>query len=263
MTDHTNYDAAPAAELLARRWQDGIQIAALPESVRPVDLHQGYALQQAFFDTTGELRGGWKLGLSSPAAMRAAKLDRPLIGQLPVSRCVREGAPTPVHREGAITVEFEIAVVLSRDIAPGQAPADVRDAIGGVHTAFELVRSRFMDRRAVGWPSFAGDNVGFDWSVLGREIDAEDIDAVIESCEVRIDGDTRARALSGDQLVDVYDSLRHLMDHAAEYGLTLRQGEIVSCGAIAAPFDLILGQDPVVLSAHYSGGSLTLPFPPA
>jgi 2-keto-4-pentenoate hydratase len=250
----TAYDPAPAAALLADAWRHGKQLRELPADCRPATLQQGYDLQDSLFAAMGGPLAGWKLGVGSPAAMRAGGLDRPLVGRLLQSRCWRDGETVQLSNGAPVTVEFEIALVLGRDIAPGQAPDDPMEAVAGVHTAFELVLSRFVDRRAVGWPSFAGDSVGFDAFVLGQAITLADIDRVIETVRVEVDGVEHARGLAGDDLSYPSVALRYLFDHARERGVTLRRGEIVSAGTVAKPFDVAARG--VTLTARYHGGEL-------
>lgn len=42
---------------------------------------------------------------------------------------------------------------------------------GGMILVFEELLSRFADRRAVGWPSFVGDSVGFEALIIGNSIE--------------------------------------------------------------------------------------------
>ncbi|MNL63710.1 hypothetical protein D3C87_1878700 [compost metagenome] len=76
------FDPAATAELLLDQWRRQTQLEALPEALRPQTLADGYAAQDALFSAAGGVRGGWKLGVGSPAQLRAGNLSRPLIGQL-------------------------------------------------------------------------------------------------------------------------------------------------------------------------------------
>lgn len=250
------YDPSPAAQLLAAAWREGRQLTELPADVRPATLKQGYALQEAFAAAVGDKVSGWKLGVGSPAAMQAAGLERPLVGRLFAKNCFRNGADVKLACAAPITVEFEIAFVLGRDVAPGTAPADPMRAVASTHVAFELVQSRFVNRRAVGWPSFAGDSVGFAASILGDEIDCATIDRVIKACSVQSNGTVVAGGLSGDDAVDPVQALRYLFEHASNYGITLHKGDVVTAGAVAKPFDIPPGQTEI--AAHYPGSVLRL-----
>jgi 2-keto-4-pentenoate hydratase len=254
MSGGTVFDPAPAAALLAAAWRSGEQMIALPAAMRPQTLAQGYALQDRLIAAMDDPPSGWKLGVGNPAAMRHSGLGKPLIGRVLGSRVHRSGDSVRVPGGGApITFEFEIAFVLARDIVPTTVVEDPMSVVASTCTTFELVRSRFVDRLAVGWPSFAGDSVGFEALVVGADVDAGQIDAIARSVVVERDGVEIARGLSGDALTDPIGSLGALLTHAREYGVTLKRGEIVTTGVVAKPFDFSAGGEFV---ARFDGGEM-------
>lgn len=252
MHDST-YQPADTASVLLHVWQQGTQIHELPADVKPSTLKDGYDAQDRFFEAAGGSRAGWKLGVGSPAQMRAAKLLRPLIGQIDRQRIHEDGAAVRLPREGAVTVECEIAFVLDRDVLPSDGAEIQPEDIRSVCLTFELVRSRFVNRREVGWPSFAADNVGFEALVVSRPIcggfDPQVVRDVNNSVAVSLDGQERARALTGDDATEPWRSLTALHAHAAERGITLRAGDIVSTGAMCQPFD-VTGSGHTILATY-------------
>jgi len=255
MSSAAAFDPAPAAALLADAWRSGVQMHALPELLRPRTLSEGYEVQDSFVAAMGDALNGWKLGVGSPLAMTQTGLGQPLVGRLLESRCHRSGDTIFVPGGAAITLEFEVAFVLARDVAPDGAVSSPLDVVAAMRTSFELVRSRFTDRRRVGWPSFAGDSVGFEALVVGEPIAPTQIDAITHGVVVACNGVEAARGLSGDELTDPIASLAALLAHARERGITLRQGEIVSAGAIARPFDFDGSHDAEIV-ARFPGGEL-------
>jgi 2-keto-4-pentenoate hydratase len=149
-------------------------------------------------------------------------------------------------------VEFEIAFVLARDVVPTEPLPAPREVIGAVHTTFELVLSRFVDRRSVGFPSFVGDNVGFEALIVGDTIDIAQVSSVAPNVVVSVNGEERARGMSGENLTDPFAALGALMKHARERKVPLRRGDIVTTGANATPFE-IPGDDAEIVArfAHY------------
>ncbi len=238
----TAFNPGAAASLLLAAWRSGELLTALPAADKPVDLAQGYAAQDALFALAGGERGGWKLGVGSPAGMRAAGLDRALVGQLDRSRCHPSGVHLRMPAPTALTIECEIAFVLDRDLPPQPGrdidPRDIRSTC----LTFEIVRSRFTDRKTVGWPSFAADNVGFEALVVGEPactgLDEEVLRQLATTAVVCLDGQPKAEGLFGDTATDPLVSLCALYQHAAERGVTLRAGDIVSTGAMCQPFDI-------------------------
>ena len=137
-----------------------------------------------------------------------------------------------------MTVEFEIAYILGRDIRPDDAEFSVTDAVREVRAAFELVLSRFVDRRAVGWPSFAADNAAFQALILGEAIEPARLDELVGTLVVTIDGKEMARGLSGEDATEPAGALADLVATARERGMTLPKGSVVSTGTLSKPFDI-------------------------
>ncbi|GGK01557.1 2-keto-4-pentenoate hydratase [Pseudomonas matsuisoli] len=253
------FDPAAPATLLLDAWKTGDLLNALSEALRPETLEQGYDVQDAFFKAAGGARGGWKLGVGSPAAMRGAGLSRPLVGQLDKARIHASGAHLSLPSPTTLTIECEIAFTLARDLPPQPGreiqPYDIRATC----LTFEVVRSRFVDRKTVGWPSFTGDNVGFEALVVGANacagLDREVLRTLAETAVVHLDGAPKAKGLFGETATDPLNSLAELYAHAAERGETLRAGDIVSSGAMCEPFDIEGAGH--TLSVRYFGHELT------
>ena len=137
-----------------------------------------------------------------------------------------------------VTVEFEIAYILGRDILPDEAAFPVLDAVCETRVSFELVLSRFIDRRAVGWPSFAADNGACQAVVLGDTVATSDLAALVESLIVRVDGQEKARAATGEDVTDPADALSDLVAIARERGMLLPNNSIISTGTVSRPFNI-------------------------
>lgn len=255
----TSFDPLAAAATLLSVWRSGELLEALPSNVKPETLEQGYAAQDQLFKAAGGRRVGWKLGVGSPAAMRAGNLARPLVGQLDQARCHRSGVRLQMPASTQVTIECEIAFILDRDLPPlaGRKiePHDIRSTC----LTFEIVRSRFTDRKTVGWPSFAADNVGFEALVIGDTacagLDKNILRGLAETAVVHLDGVPKAKGLFDETATDPLSSLSALYQHAAERGETLRAGDIISTGAMCQPFDIEgAGHE---LSVSYFGKELT------
>lgn len=232
------FDPGPAAEILAAAWRDDTQMEALPEAVRPRTLAEGYAVQDLVAARLGDPTVGWKLGVGSPDAMRRAGLDQPLIGRVSASRCFGHEAVVEVRTRAPVTIEFEIAFTLARDIAPGSVPSAPITAVETIHMTCEVVRARFVDRRTVGWPSFVADDSGFRALVVGPSISASQAQALVGGIIVDVDREEKVRGVRGGERTDPVASLAALLEHAASRGITLRRGDIVSTGTASVPFDL-------------------------
>lgn len=256
---HSLFNPQAVSDVLLRAWRTGSLLTELAEDIRPSTLDEGYDAQDALLSASGGLRAGWKLGVGSPAQMRAGGLARPLVGQIEKARCHASGTKLQMPSPDPVTVECEIAFVLNRDVPPTPGrephPEDIRHAC----VTFEIVRSRFTDRRAVGWPSFSADNVGFEALVvgdaLGGGLDLAMLRDVNDTATVLLNEAPKSKALTGDNATDPLRSLAALFGHAAERGITLRTGEIISTGAMCQPFDISgVGHQ---ITATYLGRELT------
>lgn len=234
MTD--TFDPKPAAALLADLWRSGRQTRELPPEMRPRSLEEGYDIQDALIAEIGELVVGWKLGVGSAKLKAQSGVGRSIAGRVPRSRLYEPGSAVRLPGEAPVTVEFEVAYVLAHDIAPGKATRPPLEYVAETRVAFELVLSRFIDRRAVGWPSFAADNAGFQALVLGQVIAPSDLPALLDSLVVSVDGQVRARAAAGGDVTDPEIALADLLALAQERGMTLPAGSIVSTGSASMPF---------------------------
>ncbi len=235
-------DTTATAEVLIQAWRSGELLSMLPADVRPETLQQGYEAQDKLFRASGGTRSGWKLGVGSPAAMRSGNLSSPLVGQLDKARCHANGVKLELPAPTPVTIECEIAFVIDRDLPPLPGRTIRAEDIRATCVTFEVVRSRFINRKTVGWPSFAADNVGFEALVVGQQacagLDEDVLRQLAETTVVHLDGVARARGLSGELATDPRGSLAALYAHAAERGETIRAGDIVSTGAMCEPFDI-------------------------
>jgi len=250
-----------AAEWLATLWRRGAQAEALPEALRPATLEQGYDIQDRLVAALGERVAGWKLGVGSPKGRAQTGIDRSIAGRVLGSRCFGPGDTVPLPDTAPITVEFEIAYVLAREVRPEAPPPESLGAlIAETRVTFELVRSRFRDRTAVGWPSFAADNAAFEALVVGEPIDPAHLDELAASLVVSVNGEERARAVSGGDFTDPEAALRGFLALARERGMVLPAGAIISTGTLSAPFAM---QGAAEIRARYLGTELAFRTRPA
>lgn len=259
------FNPGAAATLLTDALHSGVQFRDLPADAKPATLANGYDVQDRFMAALGDPVVGWKLGVGSANAMRRAQLARPLVGQVGASRCFASGDTVTVPPGAVVTIEFEIAVRLARDVAPlqaGLAPADLAGLVQSAQVAVEVVLSRYEDRAAVGMPAFAGDNVGFHALVLGARIDPASVEDVRDSAKVALDGEIRALPLAGDDAIYPLEALQALLAHAAERGVTLRKGTVVTTGTLTRPFDVPVVAGPHTVRATFGGGELVLQLAP-
>ena len=248
MSDET-FDPRPAARLLAEAWHSGELLRELPAAIRPMTMSQGYDVQDCLIDALAEPVAGWKLGVGSAAQKRESGVGRSIAGRILRSRLHGSGATVGFATAAPITIECEIAYVLGHDVEPDMAIDEPMVVVGEVRLAFELVRSRFIDRRAVGWPSFAADDGAFHALILGESIAPAAIADVRRTLRVSLDGDEAVPVLAGNDATDPLAALGDLIAIARERGMRLPAGSIVSTGTMTKPFDVVPTQEASIVAS--------------
>ncbi len=229
------FDPLPAAHYLAHAWHGPKQIAELPQAIRPANIEQGYDVQDRLVDLLGVPVVGWKLGVGSANLKQQSGIGRSIAGRVLANRRHHPGAIVRLSFAAPLTIEFEIAFVLGEDVDHRFA-GDARSAIAEARVTFELVMARFVDRRAVGWPSFAADDAGFEALIVGERFDERQMPDLLSSLVVSVDGQEKARAAGGDDATDPYGALADLISIARERKMTLPKGSIISTGSASMPF---------------------------
>ncbi len=250
------FDLEAAAAILAEAWRDGTQLTHLPEPIRPRTMADGYDVQDRLIQQMGLSTCGWKLGIGSLAQKRDLGVGRSVAGRIPSNALYRHGGVVALPNAAPVTVEFEIAYVLARDILADEAPFPAIDAVAETRVSFELVLSRFVDRRAVGWPSFAADNGACQAVVLGDTISRSDISALTGSLVVLVDGVEQARAVTGEDVTNPEAAFADLVAIARERGMNLPGGSIISTGTVSRPFNVAART--AEITARFLGHALTV-----
>jgi 2-keto-4-pentenoate hydratase len=178
---------------------------------------------------------GWKLGLGTVAAMEQHGTSAPLVGYL-CDRSVREpGSTVAIGDWERPTAEPEIAVHVAHDV-PADADRDaVAAAIAGVGVAIELVDMGGGELEDI----LAGD-IFHRHAVLGPPASGVALDdlrgAIVLGDDAQYVGEPLA--LVGDPVA----ALAHAASHLAEFGETVRAGEVLITGAIVPALPVAPGQ---------------------
>lgn len=237
MTLH--FDPAPAAARLAQAKRTHHHFDALPAHERPTSLAQGYAVQDAFRAAAGEEVGGYKVAAANAAALRTSEFGLALFGYM--GRTHMHGNAAVVQRvEGApFTLEVEVAFKLACDVNPARESLDCHRMLASSFLAFEIVCSRYVDRKVVGAPSFVADDSAFHAFVRGDALPGVDASALWTTPASLIHGGASITpALSGDACTDPLRSLALFWEHAATYNLSLKRGQVITTGTLVQAVDV-------------------------
>jgi 2-keto-4-pentenoate hydratase len=225
--------AARAASLLAHAWQIGGSVDAFPPDCQPRTIAEGMQIQAALAEELGLPHAGWKIGGTSAAARKALKLRGPIAGRVFRTRMFDSGAVLPGTAYQLRGVEGEFAFVLGRDLKPRTRPytrAEVRDAIGALHPAIEVIDFRFTDWRQMNAASLTADMAGQAALVLGPAVRRwRTLDLRKAAVRMTANGRTIGEGTGADVLGDPVAALAWLANQLRRRG-GLAAGEIVATG---------------------------------
>jgi 2-keto-4-pentenoate hydratase len=216
-------------------------ITDLPESLRPRDEAQGYALQSTLNHLLVEagMGGlvGHKIGCTTPVMQAFLNIPNPCAGRI--------FGQTVIHRSGRIPhsgfvklgVECEIAVELGRDLDAAGAPAtreSAAAAVGGVMAAIEIVDDRYQDYRTLGVPTLIADDFFDSGCVLGKPVrDWQGLDLPNLGGRTIINGVEAGRGTGALVMGHPLEALAWLANLRAKYHLgPLKAGEFVLLGSV-------------------------------
>lgn len=180
---------------------------------------------------------------ASPRGLRRELPNPPAIGILIPGSVFQSGAVVPLPLGRSATLEVEVAFSFSRQVSPADEAFDAASMIECATVAVEVVCSRFLDRKAVGQPSFIADNVGFHALIRGDRIDHTGDASFGEEAGIWRDGERIAHSLSGDDRTKPFLSLGFLWDRLGTQGATIAAGTVVTTGTLTAPVDVFGGGD--------------------
>lgn len=233
------FDPEAAAARLADAWRRRLRLAELPPAERPADVGAGYAIQAALQRRMADGSAGWKVAGASVAGLRAAPHGAPVFGYLR-DPCVHpSGAVLAAPPNGALfTVEVEVALRFGRACRPAEEAFDAAAMIDAAFLAVEVVCSRFIDRKAVGVPSFIGDNAGFHAFIKGDALPQGAASPLLDApATLWHHGELVGPALAGDERTEPLVSMQHFWAHAAAHGLAIPAGALVTTGTLIKPWD--------------------------
>lgn len=227
---------AIAEKLADDWWAPRAAYEALSGELAPAGVVEAYAAQAALQAKLAERRGpvaGRKIALSSKAMQQMVGIDQPVAGAFFAHDVHRSPARIALSDFRHMGLEFELAIELARDVAPGEgafSAGTVLPLIAAVRPAFELIEDKDADYSDLDVLTLIADNAWCGGVVLGdeiagwRELDLGDI-----ASEVRQSGHEPEAANTG--AADPLASLSWVLNHFAGRGETLKQGEHIITGS--------------------------------
>jgi 2-keto-4-pentenoate hydratase len=247
-----NIDQAVAQLLPA--WQTHTRIDGLAPQCRPTSRAEGYAIQRALFEESGEPALGWKIAATSVAGQQHIGVSGPLAGRLSASRCLADNSELALTHNYMHVIEAEFAFLMGRDVgrelAAGagrpDAPltmAQVMDCVSGLHVAIEVPNSRYVDFVGAGEAQLIADFACACYVVLGSRAPESWrlADLSQHAVTVRRGNELVATGTGANVLGDPRIGLTWLANELLSQGQQLKAGEIVMTGTCVVPVPVAAG----------------------
>lgn len=190
----------------------------------------------------GETLIGIKLGVTSRAKQRQVGVSTPNVAWLTDAMVLGAGLPVPVEEMIHPRVEPEIAFVLAEGLSgPGTNAGSAMRAVGSVHSALEIIDSRYSGYQFT-LPDVTADNGSSGRFVLGsRPVDPTGLDLAMEGCLLEVDGEVVDSASGAAVLGHPAEALAFAANSLAARGHELRPGWVVLTGGMTDAITLHAG----------------------
>ena len=223
------------------------------------DMDKARILQTEVITLLGDVsqRAGYKVGLTDRKAQEMFGISQPLVGVLFKPMLLQDGAEIALDSATSLLVELDLlARVSSAGINQAASVEDVARHIDAIVPFIELPDALFrLDGGNAAALLMAG-NVGARWGVAGMPatvVAAQDLVERLPSMTFRLTTDTGEvlREGRGDRILDhPLNSILHLLEELRLRNETLKQGDLISLGAIGGPVKAERGRH---YTAEYSG----------
>ena len=227
---------AIAEKLEADWWAPRAPYEALQGALAPQSLEDAYAaqsvLQERFTARRGQVAGR-KIALSSKAMQQMVGIDQPVAGAFFAGDVHTSPARIPLADFRRLGVEFELALELAEDVAPGTGPftaESARPLIASARPAFELIEDKDADYSDLDVLTLVADNAWCGGVVLGEEIAGwRELNLGDIASAVHQEGMEPEAANTG--AADPLGSFAWVLNHFSGRGETLRKGEHIITGS--------------------------------
>lgn len=243
----TPEDIQSAAQSLYQADQTGVQTGLLSIANPGMTMDDAYEVQKALIDhhkSAGRSVIGWKIGLTSKAMQAALNIDIPDSGVLLDNMLFENGATVPAGRFIQPRIEAEIAFVMKQPLAgPDVGVEEVLAATDYVVPSLEILDTRILrvdpdSGKTRNICDTISDNAANGGIVLGdQKIDPASADMRWMGAIVSRNGEVEETGLGAGVLNDPALGIAWLANRLAQYGDTIKPGEIVLSGSFIRPVE--------------------------
>ncbi len=223
--------------LLWQAWQEGRQIAALPDDCRPQTLEAAYAVQAGLARAAGLSLAGYKIGATNAQVQARFGVDAPFSGRLFADHVGASPLRVPAGAVNFHAIEAEFDFVMGAALPPRAQPYtrdEVRAAVASVHPAIEVPDSRYADWLSMRAEDLIADNAIGCLLCLGPAAEGGlDHDLAGQPVIVRVNGEVASEGAGSNVLGDPWNVMVWLANRLSARGETLEAGHVVTTGSAA------------------------------
>ena len=230
-------DIRDAAQHLVDARKNGRPLAEMPTGLAPRSVAQAYAIQDEIISHLGDA-GGWKI---APRPNGGEFLCSPIPKSFYFGQHVRIGPSGLIAPE----IEMEIAIRIGSDLPskPDQySVEEVMEAVASLHPIFEVLSSRFANRKLADPLSNIADLQSCGAVVVGPACrDWKQVEMSVIPLAMQIDGREVGSVAGGASSHHVFAALTWLANHAVARNGGLRAGQVIITGARVSPVAVTAG----------------------
>ncbi|MDE1942725.1 MAG: fumarylacetoacetate hydrolase family protein [Betaproteobacteria bacterium] len=229
-----------AARMLWKLWENTGRIPALPEECRPLERSEGYAIQAALADESGQAVIGWKIAATTESGQRHINVNGPIAGRLLQNKVLPPGASIPLGDNHMRVAEAELVFRFGRNLPAKKSPYgldEVMAAVDAVLPGIEVPDSRYENFCVVGDAQLIAENACAAWFILGTEpsVNWRELDLVSHPVRAYRNGVLAGEGTGAMVLGDPKTALVWIANELSALGLGLRSGDIVTTGTVVTP----------------------------
>jgi 2-oxo-hept-3-ene-1,7-dioate hydratase len=223
------------------------QIGLISLQYPDMTMGDAYAIQAAWVEQKiagGRHCIGWKIGLTSKAMQSALNIDIPDSGVLLNDMLFPDGATISADRFIQPRIEAEIAFVMKAPLsAPNVTVADVLAATEWVVPSLEILDTRIVrvdpvTKKTRNVFDTISDNAANAGIVLGDQRHLPgDFDLRWVGAIVKRDGEVEETGLGAGVLNDPLLGIAWLANRLAQYGQSIKAGDVVLSGSFIRPVE--------------------------
>ncbi len=187
---------------------------------------------------------GWKVGFGAPASLELMAITAPLLGFLTDATVYGTGDSVDSDGYQRGVVEFEVAVYMAHDLAPGASDQEAAAAIAAVGPSIEVANINLP----IGPDEVEGivaGNIFHTAVVFGQpDMSRSGLDITQMNARVLVDGELVAVTDELEAITGRYPTVvRTVADTLAANGLLLRAGDVIITGSVIPPLSAVAGTE--------------------